>query len=263
MHSDKLRRFAVLTMTIVAITITYGQLFGGWGQSQAQLSASGDSTLKVAGYAFSIWGVIFTGILIYAFYQLKPSTPDSRLNRELGWSMCSALTGLSLWIVASAMDWKIATVALIFVQLLSLLVPLWHLSPEIRKLATWDLERTLIVWPICLLAGWLTIASPLNLVTVVTALGVLPTILSPTSWAVITIVSVTTATLIVTARLGTLAYCIPVAWGLIGAYVAEQSRNPQLAYICIAAALAVAVGSLLLTLRDMKITSRHRLSASL
>ncbi|MBW8302385.1 MAG: hypothetical protein K0M78_00250 [Brevundimonas sp.] len=105
------------------------------------------------------------------------------------------------------------------------------------------------VWPLALLAGWLTVAAPVNLLTIVTGNETLPTALSPTAWAMLAVVVVALVALGVTLRLRTLAYALPIAWGLLGVFVAEQERNGPLAYFALAAGVAVLVGAVILTFR--------------
>jgi EamA domain-containing membrane protein RarD len=102
------------------------------------------------------------------------------------------------------------------------------------------------VWPLAMLAGWLTVAAPLNLITVATGNDWLPEALSPTAWASLAIALVAVIALVVTRQLRTMAYGIPIAWGLLGAFVAEQTRNPVPAYVALAAGVAVLVGAVLL-----------------
>jgi hypothetical protein len=94
-----------------------------------------------------------------------------------------------------------------------------------------------------------TIAAPVNLITVATGNDALPAALSPTGWAILAIMIVTAVALGVTARLRTLAYGLPIAWGLLGAFVAEQVRNPVLAYAALTAVVAILVGTVVLTVR--------------
>ena len=74
----------------------------------------------------------------------------------------------------------------------------------------------------------------------------LPEALSPTAWAILAVAVVAAVALGVTQRLRTMAYGIPIAWGLLGAFVAEQTRNPVLACVALAAGVAVLVGAVLL-----------------
>jgi hypothetical protein len=243
------RRLIVLAAAIFAVLIGQSQVLLGWGQSPAEFSAGGDTTLRVEGYAFAIWGVIYLWLLVYAVRQALPQTGESLLIHRLGWPSAAALVGIGLWVVAAAFDQEAATVVLIFGSLGAILIPLLANAGAIRALPRADRDRWMTVWPLTMLAGWLTVAAPLNLITVATGNGMLPAVLSPTAWAVLAVITVTAVALGVTLRLRTLAYGLPIAWGFLGAFVAEQARNPLLAYAALAAAVAVLVGAIVLTFR--------------
>lgn len=243
------RRLIVLSAAIFAVVIGQTPVLLGWGQSPAEFSADGDSTLQVAGYAFAIWGLIYLWLLVYAVRQVLPQTGESLLIHRLGWPSVAALLGIGWWVIAAAFDREAATVVLIFASLAALLVPLLANAGAIRALGRLDRDRLMTVWPLALLAGWLTVAAPLNLITVATGNDALPGMLSPTVWAILAIVIVAAVALGVTQRLRTLAYGLPIAWGLLGAFTAEQARNPMLAYVALAAAVAVLVGAIVLSFR--------------
>ena len=243
------RRLTILATALFAIFISQAQILMGWGQSPAEFAADSDATLRVAGYAFAIWGVIYLGLLVYAVRQALPNMPESPLRARLGWPSALALTGIGVWIVAAAYDWELATIALIFGPLLVLLVPLLRNAPAIRALSGRDKELWMTVWPLAMLAGWLSIASPVNLLTVATGNGWLPEALPPTTWAMLAIGLVALLAMFVTSRLRTLAFALPVAWGLGGVFVAEQTRNPLLAQVAAGTAAAVLVAAGLLVIR--------------
>ena len=243
------RRLIVLASAIFAVVVAYGQMALGWGQTPQEFSADSDETLRVAGYAFSIWGLIYLGLLVYAVRQALPQTGESLLIHRLGWPSAAGFLGIGWWIVAAAFDWEWATVVLIFGSLFVLLVPLMGNAGAIRALGRSERDRWMVVWPLALLAGWLTVAAPVNLLTIVTGDEALPTVLSPTVWAMLAVVAVALAALGVTVKLRMLAYALPIAWGLLGVFVAEQARNAPLAYVALAAAVAVLVGAVILTFR--------------
>jgi hypothetical protein len=243
------RRLIVLATAVFAVVIAQVQMLLGWGQTAAEFAADSDATLRVAGYAFSIWGIIYIGILIYAVRQVLPQTGESALIHAFGWPSTAAFLGIGWWIVAAAFDWELATIVLIFGSAAVLIAVLLIRARTIRNLPRGDRDRWMTAWPMGLLAGWLTIAAPVNLITVATGDGVLPEVLSPTVWALIAIVAVVGLALFVTARTRLLAYPIPIAWGLLGAFVAEQERNAPLAYATLAAAVAVLIGAVVLALR--------------
>ncbi len=243
------RRWIVLACAVFAVAVAYGQMALGWGQTPQEFSADSDETLRVAGYAFSIWGLLYLGLVIYAVRQALPQTGESLLINRLGWPSAAALLGIGWWIVASAFDWEWATVVLIFGSLFALLVPLLLNAGAIRALGRTERDRWMVVWPLAALAGWLSVASPVNLLTILTGNGSLPESPSPIVWAMLAVVIVALTALGVTVKLRMLAFALPVAWGLLGAFVAEQERNAPLAYVALAAAVAVLVGAVILTFR--------------
>ncbi len=245
-----LRRYAILAAALLAVVVPAAQALMGWGQDQRAFAADSDEVLKVAGYAFSIWGLIYAGILIYAVRQALPGTPDSSVLQRLGWPSVGALVGIAAWIVAAAFDWETATIVIIFLSAFILTARLIDAGPEIRALSPFDGDRLFAVWPLGMLAGWLTIAAPVNLITVLVGNGDLPDFINPIGWTLIAVLGVMAVTLAVTARIRSLSFPLPVAWGLIGVFVAEQARNPILGFSALGAAVAILLLSGLLVLRD-------------
>jgi len=251
-----IRRLIVLAATVFAIVSGQLQVLGNIGQSPAEFAADSDSTLRVVGWAFAIWGLIYLGLVAYAIRQVLPQTGESEMINRFGWPSILGLLGIGVWIWAAAADAELATILLIFGSLIVLVVPLLANAALIRSLSAGDRDRWLVAWPLGALAGWLTIASPVNLLTVVTGNGDLPTALAPTAWALFAVAIVSAFTLLVTWRTRLLAYPLPVAWGLLGVFVAEQARgNGTLAAGALVASLIVLGGALVITLglrRDVK-----------
>lgn len=255
--AQKTRRLLVVAAAVFSIVA--GQLAArfGLGQGPAEFASDGDTTLRVAGYAFAIWGVIYLGIFAYAVRQVLPQTAESELINRFGWPSILALVGIGAWIVAAGMDWELATIVLITGSAVVLIIPLLTDAGKIRALPTGDRDRWLTAWPMGLLAGWLSIAAPLNLITVATGNGDLPTVMPPTVWAALAVAAVAGLALFVTWQTRFMAYAIPIAWGLLGAFVAEQPRNPTLAYVALIAAIVTLLGAVLLVFRLRPGVERH------
>mgnify|MGYP006147974547 CR=1 FL=1 len=65
------RRLIILATTLFAIVIGQAQILMGWGQSPAEFAADSDATLRVAGYAFAIWGPIFLLDVVFGVAQAR------------------------------------------------------------------------------------------------------------------------------------------------------------------------------------------------
>lgn len=216
---------AIRTVTIVAaaffaIAIPILQQTHALGLSAAQFARAGDTTLRAAPYAFAIWGVIYLGLALYAIYQALPRTPETALLARLGWPSVIAMAGCGLWLIAAAQDVKWLTVAIIVVSAFALCEALLRAGAK-PSLA----ERLLIQAPLALLAGWLTIASALNLLTVLTAMGFIGSDVAQ-AWALGGEVVVAAIAIIVFQGAKTGFYPLPIGWGFAGVAAAELGHRP-------------------------------------
>ena len=118
------------------------------GRSVGDVSDKYNTLIAPAGYAFSIWGVIylmlimFVGYQWYSYYKLKQ---DAEIRQTGIWlSLANIANGL--WIVAWLSEAMGLSVLLIFTLLVSLIVLTVRLHLEI-----WDAaKRTIILvwWPV-------------------------------------------------------------------------------------------------------------------
>ena len=227
-----------------AILIPAVQQAGGFGMDQASFAAQGDSTLRAPGFAFAIWTVIYLGLGVYAVYQTRAR--DSRALRALGWPTALAAAGCGSWIVAAALDQMWLSVAIILVSAAGAFAGLLRAAP----LAS-GRDRLLAVLPVALLAGWLTVAAPLNILTALTAQGVV-TQDTALSFALGGIALAGAVGLALAWRSGSRAYPLPIAWGLAAIYVAQRADKPVLAVAAAAAAALMLLTSAALALRGRR-----------
>lgn len=202
------------------------------GLTPSEFSAGGDTTLRAAGYAFSIWGPIYVGLAAFALYQALPGRSASRAV-TLALSPAIAAMGLiGTWIWLSAADRGWATVVTIVLALLAAMSATL-LAQRGAGGSRWD--RWLVVWPFAALAGWLTVASAINVLTVMTKRDLIaPDMALPAALAGIAAAALVAAAFLRTTRL--LIYALPVAWGLVAVFVAERGDNPIAAWTALAAA---------------------------
>lgn len=216
-----LRALAVLVAVAFAIAAPVLQATLHLGLSQREFAADGAATLRAAGYAFSIWGLIYAGLIAYAVWQALPANRDRPLMAAVGWPAAVAITGCGAWIFASAADAKWLSVGIIVCSAVSLTVGLWR-APRPARSDTRD--RLLVAWPLGLLAGWLTIASAINILTVLTAKGAItPDSAIPAALCGVAVVGA--LALLVLNRTGLTAFGLPIAWGLVAVWVAETQKS--------------------------------------
>ena len=88
---DALRQWAVAVSAVVGVAVAFlasGAVVGTPVNQVADGALATDATLVApASTAFSIWGVIYTGLLLLAAFQLDPARrADPRQRRVGGWS---------------------------------------------------------------------------------------------------------------------------------------------------------------------------------
>lgn len=226
-----LRKFMVIASVVFAIAVPALQMGLQLGLSAKEFADDGDSTLRAAPYAFSIWSVIYAGLIAYAVWQLLPRNSGDPLLARIAWPSVVAISGCGLWIIASSADWKWASVAIIVVSAATLTLALIRLVPTRAALSA----RVFVWWPLSLLAGWLTIASAINVLTVLTATGLIGgTSAVVAGYAGVGAVVVAALSVMYAARLP--AYGVPIAWGLVAVWVAEQADKSDLALEALIAA---------------------------
>ncbi|WP_395671419.1 hypothetical protein [Phenylobacterium sp.] len=224
------RKAATVAAVGLAIASPIAQAVSGWGLDQAEFAAQGDSTLRAAGWAFSIWTLIYAGLLAYAAYQSRTDRP---VARALGWPAAAAIAGCGLWIWASAADVRWATVAIIVASAAAAVTAVLRARDRAEDLK----DRLLALWPLALLAGWLTIASAVNILTVLTAEGLVGDASRPAAYA--GVAAVLLAALAMLRAGASSVYAIPVAWGLIGVWAGERADKPAVAASAVAAAVVI------------------------
>jgi hypothetical protein len=230
-------RPSLLRVTLVlAVAFAIGspvvQSLSGWGLSASEFADDGNETLRAAGYAFSIWGVIYAGLAAFALYAFLPIGRGSAATTGAGLPAVIAIASCGAWIWASAGDQKWQTVAWIVLGAATAVTALLA-ARRAGPLSRWD--RVFVLWPLALLAGWLTIASAVNILTVLTAVGLIEA-RSATPAAIVGVLAVALAAFLVLRISRAPIYGLPVAWGLAAVFAAERTDNAPVAFTAAAAA---------------------------
>ena len=105
MNRDLTRQVSVLVLAVVAIFgAAWGAgAFGGTPTSEAADGALSASATPVAPgtTAFSIWSVIYLGLIAYAVWQALPAQRESARQRSMGW-----LAAVSMLLNAGCCSWS-------------------------------------------------------------------------------------------------------------------------------------------------------------
>jgi hypothetical protein len=184
-----------------------------------------------AGYVFSIWGVIYLGLVMFVLYQLTPVGRRSPAVAKVGgWFALSGLAN-SLWIVCWHYELFPATMVAMLVLLGSLCAIAARLGPPYRADSVAD--RWLVYLPFSVYLGWISVATIANAAVFLLSLGWDGAPWSPSTWALILVAVATGLGAWMVIRRGDLAYAGVLVWAFIGIAVKQQSVTgvPQGAWI--------------------------------
>lgn len=187
--------------------------------SQADISAMFPTKITPAGFAFSIWGVIYTLVLItvlWMLYKHKEKEMSQVINAVGWWFNLSALANILWTITFSYLKLPLSSI-LIIVLLGSLVLILINLSKLGLKLNS--------IFPLAfgLYSGWVMIATVVNIAASLVQINWNGFGLSESMWANIILLVSLLIVFLVTKRTTNSIVPIPVAWAYFAIFKAEDS----------------------------------------
>lgn len=260
MRTDKLRQFFVVFSVVTMIVMNYLSNTGAFGgKTNGQISDKYHTLITPAGYAFSIWGIIFLGLLAFAIYQALPSQRTNIRFRAIGWlvvvnTLCNAIwsplfnneqIGVALLVIFV----MLATSAMIEQRLLmQLRIPLVapDLDATLPESPTTPAETWLARIPFSIYFGWLTVATILNVAVYLKATEFDTQLLAESTWAAAILIVGMVIGAWVFNRFRSITYILVFAWAYV-AIVVEQAGSSTTVLVAVAGAV-VAIGLALLGL---------------
>ena len=177
--ADLVRQIAVISAVVfmlIAAMVGVG-LFGGTAVQDLQNGAldSDASYLAPASRAFSIWSVIYVGLIAYAVWQALPRQRANERQRALGWLVALTAVLNGIWLVVAQFATLPLTVVAIVV-LLGALAVTFRRAVRTRTPGDGIADAVLIDGVTGLHLGWVTVATVANTAALLTQSG-------PASWA--------------------------------------------------------------------------------
>ena len=247
-----MRLLVVLTALSMPIVAWLSNM-GAFGPDQGTISDRYPTLLVAAGYAFSIWGLIFLLDLVYAVWQATGKRRrDATLARIAPWAAAGFfLTTIWMPLFSQQLFWLCLLV--IFGALACLG---WCALALSRDRALQGAQRTWAWLPLSLHAGWLTLAAFLNLAQVIVAYEWLPTD-RQLPWTLALWAAATVVLLALNQRMrGNLVYVAAALWALVAVYVRQSGH--ELPGAEVSAWVAVGVAALLVVQTVMLLARGRR-----
>jgi hypothetical protein len=188
-----------------------------------------------AGYVFSIWGLIYLGLILFAVASFLPSLRGNpRLARIGPWFVVSCVANVA-WLVLWHYEVFLWTVLAMLTLLISLIVIYQRL--DIGRSSIGPAERWMIHLPFSLYLGWVTVATIANVTAVLDFVQWNGWGIAAETWAVVMILTGAAVAALVTLTRRDVVFPLVVVWALIGI----AAKNPDTAAVLTAAWVGVAV----------------------
>lgn len=231
----RVRQVLVLLAAIAAVVVsTIGSgAFGGTPIDQASGGALDDDAtlLAPAGPAFSIWSLIYGGLILLAVVQALPRfRDDERLNRTAGWTILALLLNPAwILVVQVGVLWlTVVVIAALAAVLIRLAVLLSGMAPHGGQKWWHDL-------PLALYAGWVIAATAANTAAFVDAEITEVTV----AYALVLLVVATFLSILVAMiQPGGAGVAAATAWGAAWIAYGRLSGDPSSTTVGVAAVVA-------------------------
>lgn len=224
-----LRQILIIFTTLLTLTVNgLANALPLNGLTTGEISDSFQVYFVPAGYVFSIWGLIYLGLIAFTIFQALPSERNNlRLARIGGWVILANLAN-AVWIFL----WHYLLFPLTLVAMLVLLAALVmiYLTLKETRSAASPRERWLVQLPFSIYLGWITVATIANVNSVLDFLNWNQFGISAAAWMGIILLVVAALAWIMSLREQDAAYLAVLLWALAGIGV----KFPQDGFVTIA-----------------------------
>jgi hypothetical protein len=249
-RGDRMHPILVLAATLATILVSgLATTLPLNGQSTGEISDRFPSLFTPAGYVFSIWGVIYLGLISYAVYQALPAQRTNSRLRSIRWPYLVSAAANSTWIFfwhynrftlsLAAMATLLASLILIYRRLMS--------APGSAS----KMERWVVDVPFRIYLGWITVATVANVAIVLLDAQWSGGPLSPALWALLMIIVAGAFGVIFSWKARDLVYVAVLIWALIGIAV-KQNATPVVAWGALTVAGLLALIATVIWLQNRK-----------
>ncbi|QQX77559.1 MULTISPECIES: tryptophan-rich sensory protein [Aequorivita] len=241
----KTLQIANIVMFIAMVLVNYLSNTGAINDTTiGEISESSKNLFTPAGYAFSIWGLIYLmllGFIIYQSRSLFTKVRDDDFIIKTGWWFVLSCFANMMWITFWLYGFMEYSILAIFVLLFSLLKIVMN-----NRMELWDAPISVIsflCWPFVFYSGWVTVASIANVAAYLTSIDWDAWGYSEVSWAVTMIIIAGIINLVVTWRRNMREFALVGVWALAAIAVANWDVSKTVAYSAIAVAAVLFVSS--------------------
>jgi hypothetical protein len=199
-----------------------------------------------AGYVFSVWGIIYIGLIAYTVYQALPAQKTNPRLQATGWWVVLGGLANSMWIFLWHYEQFVGTLAVMLVLLASLIAT--YLRLDIAETKVSKTETWLVSVPFSVYLGWITVATIANVADVLDFLKWNAFGIAAQTWFLVILVAVLAISTLMSLNRRDVAYILVILWALVGIGY-KFSAEPFIWIASLTTALLVVLGLLFSLLR--------------
>ena len=196
------------------------------GVTTAEVSEAYPNLFAPAGYAFSIWGMIYTLLVALVLYQLGLFHSDNKKGEEdlikkiRIYFILSSLANTA-WVFA----WHYDLIGLSVILIATMLWSLIMMAVGLRGKKLTKEENAFVKWPVALYFGWVTVALIANVTVYLVSIGWDGLGVSADWWMVIMLVVGALIGMATMWWFKSLIYGSVIVWAYIAIYVKHTSMD--------------------------------------
>ncbi len=212
---DIIRQITVIVSILITLVVNgLANALPLNGLNTGQISDRFNVYFVPAGYVFSIWGLIYLGLIAFAIYQALPSQRQNpRLRATGGWIVLSGLAN-STWIFLWHYEQFPLTVAAMLVLLVTLILVYTLLG--IGRTSVSTAEKWTVRLPFSIYLGWISVATIANISSLLDYIKWDRFGLAPELWMMFMLMAVLVITMVMLITRRDLAYATVILWALAG-----------------------------------------------
>jgi hypothetical protein len=227
MNKNTLRQALVVLAVLATLTVNgLANALPINNLTQVEISDRFEVFFIPAGYVFSIWGLIYVGMIAFAVYQALPSQRENRRLARIAWPFLLASLANITWLFLWHYEFFVLSLGVMVALLLSLIVITLRLVGDqglISQAERWVVDIFFSVY-----LGWISVATISNATIVLDYLGWGGWGLSEQLWTVIMLgVGAVLAWIMSLAR-GDSAFVMVIIWAFAGIAV-KHADSPMVA----------------------------------
>lgn len=239
-----------LIITILVNYVGNAGIFNG--STMATVSERYANFFTPAGYAFSIWGLIYLGLLGFVLFTGRSLFTNKQADPilfKIRWLFVLTCLANSLWVVTWLNDYLGLSVIIMIALLAGLLriVLITRMEWDYRPLSRY----LFVLLPFALYAGWISVALIANAAAWLTKINWDGWGISAVAWTLIMIAIAVLANLFMVVARHLLAYGLVGIWALIAIAVANTTAGSSaVVYACYTAAGIIFLSIVISAVRD-------------